>query len=275
MDRVIWGLKNNRSFAFFSCLVFLLVLIALFAPYLTVYDPVQANMQDAFQAPSSEHVFGTDKLGRDSFSRVLYGARNSLSGVIILVFLVFAVGTSLGTIAGYYGGKLDTFIMRLADIMISFPGIILAITIAGMLGGSLVNSILALVIVTWPKYARLSRSLVLKVRERDFVAAAVVNGGTDTHILWQHILPNILPLVIITSATDIGALMIELAGLSFLGFGIQPPAPEWGAMINEGRQQLQNSPWLMIFPGLAIFITVVIFNLWGDSLRDVLDPREE
>ena len=275
MDRIIWGIKNNNSFAFFTALVFLLVLIALFAPYITSHDPIQANMQDAFQAPSAEHWFGTDRLGRDSFSRIIFGARNSLSGVLVLVFLVFAVGTTLGTVAGYFGGKIDTLIMRLSDIMISFPGIILAITIAGMLGGSLINSVIALVIVTWPKYARLSRSLVLKIREKDFVAAAVVNGGTPVHILWQHILPNILPLVIITSVTDIGALMIELAGLSFLGFGIQPPAPEWGAMINEGRQQLQSSPWLMIFPGLAIFITVVIFNLWGDSLRDVLDPREE
>ena len=275
MDRVIWGLKNNRSFRLFSFLVILLILVAVFAPYIAPYDPIHANMQDAFQAPSAEHWFGTDKLGRDCFSRIIYGARNSLSGVIILVLLVFAVGTTLGTIAGYFGGKIDTVIMRLSDIMISFPGIILAITIAGMLGGSMVNSIMALVIVTWPKYARLSRSLVLKVREKDFIAAAVVNGGTHARILWRHVLPNILPLVVITSATDIGALMIELAGLSFLGFGIQPPAPEWGAMINEGRQQLQNSPWLMIFPGLAIFITVVIFNLWGDSLRDVLDPREE
>lgn len=275
MSRVIWGLKNNRSFAFFTALVFSLISIAVLAPFIVTYDPVYANMPDAFQAPSAAHWFGTDKLGRDCFSRIIYGARNSLSGVLILVFLVFAVGTSLGTIAGYYGGKIDTVIMRLADIMISFPGIILAIAIAGMMGGSMVNSIFALVIVTWPKYARLSRSLVLKVREREFVQAAAVNGGTHTHILWQHILPNILPLVIITSATDIGGLMIELAGLSFLGFGIQPPAPEWGAMINEGRQQLQNAPWLMIFPGLAIFITVVVFNLWGDSLRDVLDPREE
>ncbi|HIU64500.1 MAG TPA: ABC transporter permease [Candidatus Avacidaminococcus intestinavium] len=275
MNKLIWGLKHNRYFAFFSFLVVLLLLIAIFAPYITSHDPVQANMRSAFQAPSAEYWFGTDKLGRDNFSRIIYGARNSLSGVLILVFLVFAIGTALGTIAGYFGGKIDTLIMRLADIMISFPGVILAITVAGMLGGSLINSVIALVIVTWPKYARLARSLVLKIREKDFVAAAVVNGGTPRHILWQHILPNILPLIIVTSVTDIGSLMLELAGLSFLGFGIQPPAPEWGAMINEGRQQLQNAPWLMIFPGMAIFITVVIFNLWGDSLRDVMDPREE
>lgn len=273
MNRIIWGLRNQKAFLFYTGLIVLLLCIALLAPFLTSFDPIQANMKDAFQEPSSKYFFGTDKLGRDCFSRILYGARNSLCSVILLIILVFGVGTTLGTIAGYYGGKIETIIMRLADVMISFPGIILAITIAGMLGGSLMNSVLALLVVTWPKYARLSRSLVLKEKEKNYIEAAVVNGGTNIHILWHHILPNIVPLLVVTSATDIGVLMIELAGLSFLGFGIQPPAPEWGAMINEGRQQLQSAPWLMIFPGLAIFITVVVFNLWSDSLRDVLDPK--
>ena len=189
--------------------------------------------------------------------------------------MIFVIGTTLGVVAGYFGGKIDVVIMRVADMMISFPGMILAIAIAGILGGSLINAIIALTVVTWTKYARLARSMVLKVKKRDFVEAAIVNGGTSTHILWKHILPNILPLMVITAASDIGAMMMELAGLSFLGFGSQPPAPEWGLMLNEGRQQLQTAPWLMIFPGLAIFITVVIFNLWGDALRDVLDPRQE
>jgi peptide/nickel transport system permease protein/nickel transport system permease protein len=144
---------------------------------------------------------------------------------------------------------------------------------AGIMGGSMLNAILALLSATWPKYARLSRSLVLKIKQKEFIEAARINGGTQFHILIRHVLPNILPLLVITAASDIGGLMLELAGLSFLGFGIQPPAPEWGAMINEGRQQLQTAPWLMIYPGLAIFTTVVIFNLWGDSLRDVLDPH--
>ena len=177
--------------------------------------------------------------------------------------------------SGYLGGKTDAVIMRLADIFISFPGVLLAIAIAGIIGGSMVNAIIALTCATWPKYARLSRSLVLKVKQNEYIAAAYVNGGTPFHILRRHILPNILPLLVITAAADIGALMLELAGLSFLGFGVQPPAPEWGAMISEGRQHLQTAPWLMIFPGLAIFISVVIFNLWGDALRDVLDPRDD
>ncbi len=275
MEDIINGLKTNRSFAICSFLVLLLIIIAIAAPIIAPYDPLEAVLKNAYLPPSAEHLFGTDKLGRDNFSRVLYGAAYSLSSVLVLVTLVFIIGTGLGVIAGYYGGKIDMVIMRISDMMISFPGMILAIAIAGILGGSLINAMIALIIVTWTKYARLARSMVLKIKKRDFVEAAIVNGGTPLHILWKHILPNILPLMVITAASDIGAMMMEMAGLSFLGFGSQPPAPEWGLMLNEGRQQLQTAPWLMIFPGLAIFITVVIFNLWGDALRDVLDPRQE
>lgn len=275
MENLINGLKMNRQFAVSSLLVLALFLIAVAAPLFSPYDPVEATMNNAYLSPCAEHIFGTDKLGRDVFSRILYGARYSLSGVLLLVAVIFFVGTSLGIISGYYGGKVDAVIMRISDMMISFPGMILAIAIAGILGGSLVNAVIALTVVSWTKYARLARSMVLKIKKRDFVEAAIVNGGKPAHILWQHIVPNILPLMVITAAADIGAMMMELAGLSFLGFGSQPPAPEWGLMLNEGRQQLQTAPWLMIFPGLAIFVTVVIFNLWGDSLRDVLDPRQE
>ena len=275
MENLINGLKMNRQFAVSSLLVLALFLIAVAAPLFSPYDPVEATMKNAYLAPCAEHIFGTDKLGRDVFSRILYGARYSLRGVLLLVAVIFFVGTSLGIISGYYGGKVDAVIMRISDMMISFPGMILAIAIAGILGGSLVNAVIALTVVSWTKYARLARSMVLKIKKRDFVEAAIVNGGKPAHILWQHIVPNILPLMVITAAADIGAMMMELAGLSFLGFGSQPPAPEWGLMLNEGRQQLQTAPWLMIFPGLAIFVTVVIFNLWGDSLRDVLDPRLE
>lgn len=275
MEKLVNALKTNRAFAFASALVLLLILLALAAPLIAPYDPLAAEMKNAYLPPSGEHLFGTDKLGRDCFSRILYGASYSLSSVLLLVAVIFAVGTSLGVAAGYFGGKTDTVIMRISDMMISFPGMILAIAIAGILGGSLINAIIALTIVSWTKYARLARSMVLKIKKRDFVEAAVVNGGKPLHILSRHIVPNILPLMVITAASDIGAMMMELAGLSFLGFGSQPPAPEWGLMLNEGRQQLQTAPWLMVFPGLAIFVTVVIFNLWGDALRDVLDPRQE
>ncbi len=273
METIINGFKTNRAFAVTSVLVLCLLLIAIAAPVIAPYDPTHAAMKDAFLEPGAQHLFGTDKLGRDCFSRVLYGARASLTGVLVLVASVFVVGTTMGVVSGYFGGKVDMVIMRISDMMISFPGMILAIAIAGIMGGSLVNAVFALTIVSWTKYARLSRSMVLKVKRRDFVEAAIVNGGTPGHILWVHILPNILPMMVITAAADIGALMMELAGLSFLGFGSQPPAPEWGLMLNEGRQQLQTAPWLMVFPGLAIFVTVVVFNLWGDNLRDVLDPR--
>ena len=273
METIINGFKTNRAFAVTSVLVLCLLLIAIAAPVIAPYDPTHAAMKDAFLEPGAQHLFGTDKLGRDCFSRVLYGARASLTGVLVLVASVFVVGTTMGVVSGYFGGKVDMVIMRISDMMISFPGMILAIAIAGIMGGSLVNAVFALTIVSWTKYARLSRSMVLKVKRRDFVEAAIVNGGTPGHILWVHILPNSLPMMAITAAADIGALMMELAGLSFLGFGSQPPAPEWGLMLNEGRQQLQTAPWLMFFPGLAIFVTVVVFNLWGDNLRDVLDPR--
>lgn len=273
METIINGFKTNRAFAVTSVLVLCLLLISIAAPVIAPYDPTHAAMKDAFLEPGAQHLFGTDKLGRDCFSRVLYGARASLTGVLVLVASVFVVGTTMGVVSGYFGGKVDMVIMRISDMMISFPGMILAIAIAGIMGGSLVNAVFALTIVSWTKYARLSRSMVLKVKRRDFVEAAIVNGGTSPHILWVHILPNILPMMVITAAADIGALMMELAGLSFLGFGSQPPAPEWGLMLNEGRQQLQTAPWLMFFPGLAIFVTVVVFNLWGDNLRDVLDPR--
>ena len=275
MENLVNALKTNRAFAFASALVLLLILLALAAPLIAPYDPLTAEMKNAYLPPSGEHLFGTDKLGRDCFGRILYGASYSLSSVLLFVAVIFAVGTSLGVAAGYFGGKTDTVIMRISDMMISFPGMILAIAIAGILGGSLINAIIALTIVSWTKYARLARSMVLKIKKRDFVEAAVVNGGKPLHILSRHIVPNILPLMVITAASDIGAMMMELAGLSFLGFGSQPPAPEWGLMLNEGRQQLQTAPWLMVFPGLAIFVTVVIFNLWGDALRDVLDPRQE
>ena len=275
MENLIRGFKENNAFRITTLLVILLLAIVILAPVIAPYNPLEAVMKDANQAPSAAHLFGTDKLGRDVLSRILYGGAYSLSSVLALVVIIFCVGTTLGIIAGYFGGVIDTVIMRIADMMISFPGVILAIAIAGIMGGSLINAMIALTAVTWTKYARLARSMVLKIKKRDFVDAAIVSGGTNPHILWSHIMPSIVPLLVITGVSDIGAMMMELAGLSFLGFGSQPPAPEWGLMLNEGRQQLQTAPWLMFFPGLAIFLSVVIFNLWGDSLRDVLDPRNE
>ena len=248
--------------------------MAIFAPLVTGgIDPTKGSLADAIKAPSAEHIFGTDKMGRDIFARVVYGARVSLVAAFGVVALSFVIGTVLGIVSGYFRGIVDAVIMRIADMMVSFPGLVLAMAVAGILGASIGNAIIAVSVVTWPKYARLARSLVLKIRDRDYVAAAVVTGSKTPYILMRYMLPNALPTLIITAATDIGSLMLELAGLSFLGFGATPPTPEWGLMLSEGRAYMQSAPWLMVFPGLAIFITVVIFNMLGDSLRDILDPR--
>lgn len=265
--------KDRFLFGLYTFFVLLVVGFALFAPWLAPYDPYDAVMRQALQAPSAEHIFGTDKLGRDCFSRILYGTRTSLIMTMVVVTMITVIGTFIGVVAGYSGGKVDTVLMRIVDMMLAFPGIVLAIAIAGMLGGNIINAILALAAVNWTKYARLGRSLTLKLRERDFIAAAVTSGTRPLQLLWRHILPNILPTIVITAAMDIGVMIMELAGLSFLGFGAQPPTPEWGLMLNEGRQHIQTAPWLMLYPGLAILIVVAIFNLWGDSLRDIMDPQ--
>ncbi|EGK59799.1 dipeptide ABC superfamily ATP binding cassette transporter, permease protein [Centipeda periodontii DSM 2778] len=266
--------RDALLFRLYTGLILLIALAAIFAPLLTSYDPYESQIQMSLLQPSAEHYFGTDKLGRDLFTRVLYGARVSLTMTLFVVVLIAGLGTLIGVISAYVGGKVDTVIMRLADIFLAFPGIVLAIAIAGVLGGSAVNAVLAIVVVGWTKYARLARSLTLKVKQQDYLAAAITNGTRQADMIRRHILPNILPIIIVTAALDIGALMMELAGLSFLGFGAQPPTPEWGLMLNEGRQLIQTAPWLMIFPGLAIVIVVAVFNLWGDSLRDIMDPRK-
>ena len=218
---------------------------------------------------------GPDKLGRDIFTRVIYGARTSLVAAFSVVILIFVLGTVLGVLAGYFGGWADAVIMRIADLMVSFPGMVFAMAIAGVLGASIKNAVIAVALVSWTKYARLARSLVLKIRNRDYVAAAVITGSRTLYILRKYMIPNVIPTLVITAATDIGGMMLELAGLSFLGFGAKAPTPEWGLMLNEGRQYIQNASWMMIFPGAAIFIVVVVFNLLGDALRDVLDPKDE
>ena len=267
-------IRKYPSFCIFAVLAVLLVLMAVFAPQLSRgIDPVKGSLKESIMPPSAEHPFGTDKMGRDIFVRVLYGARVSLSSTFILVGVVFVIGTFLGILAGYFGGWVDAVIMRLADMMIAFPGLVLAIAVAGILGASTRNAIIAIAVVTWPKYARLARSLVMKIRHTDFVAAATVTGSRTPYMLWKYMLPNTITTLVITAATDIGGMMMELAALSFLGFGAQPPTPEWGSMLNEGRNFMQSAPWLMVYPGLAIFGTVVVFNMLGDGLRDILDPH--
>ena len=267
---------KNKTFTIFGILAILIVLAAVFAPVVSGgIDPTKGDLAEAIQPPGPGHLFGTDKMGRDIYARVIYGARTSLVAAFAIVIIVFAVGLLLGIIAGYFGGIVDVIIMRIADMMIAFPGLVLALAVAGIMGASIRNAVLAISLVTWPKYARLARSLVMKIRHRDYVDAAIVTGSKTIYMLYRYMLPNALPTLVITAATDIGSMMLELAALSFLGFGAIPPTPEWGLMLSEGRAYMQSAPWLMVFPGLAIFVTVVVFNMLGDSLRDILDPKTE
>ena len=268
--------KKYKQFSVFLVLALLIILAAVFAPIVSGgVDPLKGSLADAMLPPCKEHIFGTDKMGRDIYARVIYGARASLTSTFGVVALIFLVGSTLGIVAGYFGGWIDAVIMRIADMMLAFPGLVLALAVAGIMGASIKNAIIAIVLVSWTKYARLARSLVLKIRNRDYVSAAIVTGSKTPYMLIRYMLPNALPTLVITAATDIGAMMLELAALSFLGFGAKPPTPEWGYMLNEGRACMQTAPWLMIFPGLAIFVVVVVFNMLGDSLRDILDPKTE
>ena len=273
MSKIKKFIKRNKMFSLLAVAAIAIILVGIFAPVIATHSPYESNLHDAFIAPNSEHIFGTDKLGRDIFSRVIYGTRISLSAALILVISIFTIGTTLGVIAGYFGGIIDTIIMRISDMMISFPGMVLAIAMAGIMGASVKNAVIAITVVSWTKYARLSRSLVLKIKETDYIRAAKVTGCKTVHIITRHIIPNIISTLIITATTDIGTMILELSALSFLGFGAQSPQAEWGLMLNEGRAYMVDCPWLMIYPGLAICIVVIVYNLLGDNLRDILDSR--
>ena len=268
-------IKGHKQLIFFLIMAIIIILIAIFAKQIAPKDPLNAVMTKPLHSPDNENLLGTDILGRDILSRIIYGTRYSLFMTLVLVGTVFTLGTILGLLAGYFGGIVDTLIMRLADMMVSFPGIILAIAIAGLLGPSMINAIIAISSVTWPKYARLSRSMVLKIKKELYVEAAKLTGSKDKDILFKYILPNMVTLMLVTAISDIGALMLEISALSFLGFGAQPPIPEWGAMLNEGRTYLAKAPWLMLYPGIAIVIVVVVFNMLGDNIKDLIDIKEE
>ena len=268
-------IKGHKQPIFFLVMAIIIILIAIFAKQIAPKDPLHAVMDKPLHGPDKTNLLGTDILGRDILSRIIYGTRYSLFMTLVLVTVVFVLGTTLGLIAGYFGGFIDTLIMRLADMMVSFPGIILAIAIAGLLGPSMTNAIIAISAVTWPKYARLSRSMVLKIKKELYVEAARLTGSRNKEILFRYILPNMVTLMLVTAISDIGALMLEISALSFLGFGAQPPIPEWGAMLNEGRTYLAKAPWLMLYPGMAIVIVVVVFNMLGDNIKDLIDIKEE
>jgi peptide/nickel transport system permease protein len=250
-----------------------LVLTAIFSPWLSPFDPLTVDLAGKLQPPSFSHIFGTDDLGRDIFSRVIAGSRISLRIAITVVAFAFSLGTALGIVAGYFGGVVDEVVMRLTDVFLSIPGLILALVIAAALGPGLENAVLALCVTWWPWYTRLARGEALSIREKQYVEAGRMVGASDFRLILRHILPNCLSPVIVNASMDMGFVILTAAGLSFIGLGAQPPSPEWGAMLSLGRTYLREAWWISTFPGLAIMITVLGFNLLGDGLRDILDPK--
>lgn len=260
-------------FTLFLILVIAVIAVCAFAPLLVPYDPYQQNLSESLQPPNFSHPLGTDRYGRDMFSRVIMGGRATVFSALALVVIIAVIGTVVGMLCGYCGGKIDSFIMRISDIFLAFPGMVLAIAAAGILGGGISSAVAALAVISWPKYARLVRAEVMNLKKRRFIEAAKMSGCGPLQIVLRHILPNILGMIFVTAALDIGTMMMQLAGLSFLGLGAMPPAAEWGSMMSNGRSMLQTSSWVVLAPGAAIFITVASFNLLGDSIRERMDPK--
>ena len=254
-------------------LVTALVLAAVFAPLLSPLDPAAVDATGRLANPSAEHLLGTDELGRDLLSRVLFGARWSLGIAGLATLVVMVIGVLIGILSGYYGGLLDTLVMRIVDVLLAFPSLVLYLAIVGTLGPGVKNVFFALIAISWAGYARIVRGLVLSARERDYVRASLALGAGDRRLMLRHILPNVVSPVVVLASLQAGGMILALAALGFFGLGAQPPTPEWGTMINSSRLYLQSAPMLMLVPGLAISLAVLGFNLLGDGLRDVLDPR--
>ena len=265
--------KNTARFRFwlFVCLAVVLVVISLLSPALMPNDPYETNVLMAKSGPCAEYPLGTDALGRCVLSRVLAGSRTSIFCSVLLVAIMFVFGTGVGLAAGYKGGVLDMILMRITDFMLSFPQMVVAIVVAGILGGSLLNAMIALGVTGWTGYARVARSRVIAMKEEDYVTAARISGNGQVRMMINYVLPNVIGPLIIYAAIQIGTTMLNLAGLSFLGLGVQVPQAEWGSMVNEGRAMIQLAPQVVFAPAAAIFITVTVFNLLGDAARDLAD----
>ena len=257
----------------FGTLAAILLVCSVFCEYLTPYDPYLQDLSNAKAPPSAEHLFGTDRYGRDMLSRVIAGSRTSIYSTLLLVAIVTAFGTCVGVFCGWHGGWIDTVLMRISDMFLAFPGLVFALAVAGVLGGGLQNAIIALAAISWPKYARIARSQTLSQKETSWLKAAKLSGSGTWKMIFKHILPNIIGPILVTSMLDIGTMMMELAGLSFLGLGAKPPTAEWGSMMSDTRSLLATHPWVTLSPGFAIFISVMIFNLLGDTIRDYADPK--
>ncbi|OAQ54373.1 hypothetical protein HTG_02175 [Natrinema mahii] len=256
-------------------IVAVLSIAAVFGPVIAPYDPTSQDLVNRLQPPTPAHPMGTDQLGRDVFSRLLYGARLSLGIAVAVTAIRLVLGTAIGLLAGYVGGWLDELLMRLVDVQLAFPGLVLALVVAGILGPSLRNVMLALAVVGWASYARLVRSSVLSTKEREFVQAARLMGVSRRRIAVRHLLPNVVGPLVVLATMNLGTVILGTAGLSFIGLGAQPPTPEWGTMLSAGRHHLREAWWLANAPGATIMLTVLGFNLLGDGLRDVLDPTHD
>ncbi len=264
--------KSNYLFTFGVIICLFWIIMAIIAPMVAPYDPVVQDLTLRLKAPSAAHIFGTDNFGRDIFSRVIYGGRYSLLAGCLTVVIAGCIGTTYGAIAGYVGGAVDNIMMRLSEMILSFPSLILAMIINAVMGSNLFNTMFALVIVAWPSYARVMRSVVLSVRENEYVTASEALGASRFRILLKEIIPNSITSVLIMATTDIGNQILMFSTLSFLGLGSAPPTPEWGMMVSDGVQYF-NKFWVAGFPGLAIFTMAVGANFIGDGLRDLLDPK--
>jgi ABC-type dipeptide/oligopeptide/nickel transport system permease subunit len=265
--------RRLRNLTIGALLVGGLVTVAALAPWIAPHNPVRGELDDYLQAPSARYWFGTDTFGRDVFSRVVYGSRISLGVGVAVQASALTLGVGLGLLSGFYGGRVDNLIMRLSEIIFAFPGLLFAIAIMAVIGPSLYNVFIALGLVSWTSLARVVRGAVLAVKEEEFVEAARALGATNRRIILRHLLPNIVAPAIILVTLGIGGAILAEASLSFLGLGAQPPTPSWGSMLTVGRDYLTEAPWLSLYPGVAIFLTVMGFNLLGDGLRDLLDPR--
>ena len=264
--------KSNYLFTFGVIICLFWIIMAIIAPFVAPYDPVVQDLTLRLKAPSAAHIFGTDNFGRDIFSRVIYGGRYSVLAGCLTVVIAGCIGTIYGAIAGYVGGAVDNVMMRLSEMILSFPSLILAMIINAVMGSNLFNTMFALVIVAWPSYARVMRSVVLSVRENEYVTASEALGASRSRILLKEIIPNSITSVLIMATTDIGNQILMFSTLSFLGLGSAPPTPEWGMMVSDGVQYF-NKFWVAGFPGLAIFTMAVGANFIGDGLRDLLDPK--
>jgi peptide/nickel transport system permease protein len=272
-ERTLWHAFRRRSARVGLVIAALLLVLTIAAPWVAPYDPYDQDLSSALSPPSAEHLFGADQYGRDVLSRVLYGTRTALVAMVVAGGLALTIGGALGLIAGFVGGKVDSAIMRLVDVLLAFPYLLLALIIVAALGPSLTNSIIAIGIIYTPQYARLMRGQVLAIQNAEFVWAARSVGATRWRIMLRHVLPNSFSPVAVMATLRAGSVVVETAGLSFLGLGAQPPSPDWGALLADGHSYFLSAWWIATFPGLAIFLVVLGFNLIGDALRDQLDPR--